>query len=49
LQADLSDKELSHSEKIRTLNEDHEVKITALNSKIDQMKETFETEKIKIE
>ena len=49
LESEIEEKENSHSEKMRYLTDDHEVKLAELNEKLDIMKETFEAEKIKIE
>ena len=48
LEAQISDKENQHSEQVRSLTVEHEAKGKALNEKLEQAKENFETEKIKI-
>ena len=48
LEAQISDKENQHSEQVRSLTVEHETKSKALNEKLEQAKENFETEKIKI-
>ena len=48
LEAQISDKENQHSEQVRSLTVEYEAKGKALNEKLEQAKENFETEKIKI-
>ena len=49
LQTDLADKEHIHAEKVKALTEEHKIKSNELALKIEQMKETFEIEKTRIE
>ena len=49
LETELADKESVHTEKIRSLTEDHEGKMSTLNERIEELNFTFEKEKIKIE
>ena len=49
LEAQLTEKETQSADKMRSLSEEHSTKMNALNEKLEQMKETFEDEKVKIE
>lgn len=49
LESEMQDKEKSYTEKIRSLGEEHEVQLQELNERLETMKETFKSEKVKIE
>ena len=38
-----------NADKLRNLQDDHEIKLSALNEKLEQLKQSHESEKLKIE
>ena len=49
LETQLEEKDRLHAERIQSMTEEHEASMEALNAKLEQMRQTFDSEKAKIE
>ena len=49
LESELAEKDSQQAEKLRANSEEHEAKTVALTEKLEQLKASFEAEKLKIE